>query len=151
MLFQSRLAAEKEFQALKLLFLRKIAVPEPISRSRHVLVMGIIDGIELAKWKRVSQPGKILKRILNNVRKTYLKVGIIHADLSEYNVILRRDKRILIIDWPQYVTAKHPNASELLKRDVQNVLQYFKRRYKLNVRFDDGLEYVTGGELIATL
>jgi RIO kinase 2 len=150
-LFQSRLAAEKEFQALKLLFPRKIAVPEPISQSRHVLVMGIIDGVELAKWKRIHQSEKILKTILQNVRKTYLKAGIIHADLSEYNVILRRDKRILIIDWPQYVTLEHPNSSELLKRDVQNILQHFKRRHKIDIELDESLEYVTGRKPITIL
>lgn len=150
-LFQSRLAAEREFQALKLLFPKNIAVPEPISQNRHVLVMGMIDGVELAKWKRIAQSRKVLKKILENVRKTYLKAGIIHADLSEYNVILRRDEDILIIDWPQYVTLRHPNASELLKRDVQNILQYFRRRHKLNIRFEESLEYVTGSRLFTTL
>ncbi len=150
-LFQSHLAAEREFQALKLLFPKNIAVPEPVSQNRHVLVMGMIDGIELAKWKQTNGSEKILKRILRNVRKTYLKAGIVHADLSEYNVILRQDKRILIIDWPQYVTVRHPNASELLKRDVQNILQYFKRRHELDIRLEESLEYITGRRQTTTL
>jgi RIO kinase 2 len=143
-LYQSRLAAEKEFQALQLLFPCKVAVPKPISQNRHVIAMGMIEGAELANWKKLSNPKKILKEILRNVRRAYLKAGIIHADLSEYNVILKTDKHTLIIDWPQYVTRDHPNAVELLKRDIQNILQYFKRKHKLNVKLEESLSYVTG-------
>jgi len=142
-LFQSRLAAEKEFQALKLLFPHKIAVPKPISQNRHVIVMGMIEGAELAKWKGIPQPQKILKEILRNVRKAYLKTGVIHADLSEYNIILKPNMHILIIDWPQYVTKEHPNAKMLLTRDVRNVLNYFKRKRMLRVKLKEALAYVT--------
>jgi len=143
-LFQSRLAAEKEFQALRLLFPYKVAVPEPISQNRHVVVMGMIEGAELAEWKEIRKPEKVLKEILRNVRKVYLKAGVIHADLSEYNVILKPDMHILIIDWPQYVTKDHPNANELLTRDVKNILHYFKRKYMLKVKLNEALSYVTG-------
>jgi RIO kinase 2 len=143
-LYQSRLAAEKEFQALQLLFPCKVAVPKPISQNRHVIAMGMIEGTELANWKKLSNPGKILKEILRNVRKAYVNAGLIHADLSEYNIILKTDKHILIIDWPQYAPRSHPNAQDLLKRDVQNILQYFRRKHKLNVTLEESLEYVVG-------
>ncbi|MGB9756744.1 MAG: RIO1 family regulatory kinase/ATPase, partial [Candidatus Bathyarchaeales archaeon] len=112
-LYQSRLAAEKEFEALKLVFPHGVAVPEPISQNRHVLVMGMIEGAELAEYKEISKPEKVLKEILRNIRKAYLKAGIIHADLSEYNVLLKPNMHILIIDWPQYVRKEHPNAQQL--------------------------------------
>lgn len=143
-LYQSRLAAEREFQALRLLFPFKVAVPEPFSQNRHVVVMGMIEGTELTNWKRLSKPEKILKEILRNVRKAFLKAGVIHGDLSEYNIILQPNKHILIIDWPQFVTREHPNAKEMLKRDVQNVLQYFERKHKLHVGLEESLKYVVG-------
>ena len=143
-LFQSRLAAEKEFQALRLLFPYKVAVPAPISQNRHVIAMGMIEGAEIADWKQIRKPEKVLKEILRNVRKVYLKAGVIHADLSEYNVILKPDMHILIIDWPQYVTKDHLNANELLTRDVKNILHYFKRKYMLKVKLNEALSYVTG-------
>lgn len=145
-LFQSRLAAEKEFQALKLVFPHGIAVPEPISQNRHVLVMGMIEGAELAEYKQIPKPQKILNEILLNIRKTYLEAGVVHADLSEYNVILKPDMRILIIDWPQYVTSGHPNAEQLLTRDVKNILTFFKRKCMLKTRLKESLDYVTGVE-----
>ena len=143
-LYQSRLAAEREFQALKLLFPKKVAVPEPLSQNRHVVAMGMIEGAELGHWKRLARPEKILKEILRNVRKAYLKAGIIHADLSEYNIILKQNKHVLIIDWPQYVKKDHPNAKDLLKRDLQNVAQYFERKHGLKIDLQESLKYVTG-------
>ena len=150
-LFQSRLAAEKEFQALRLLFPYKVAVPAPISQNRHVIAMGMIEGAELSDWKEISKPEKVLKEILRNVRKAYLKAGVIHADLSEYNVILKPNMHILIIDWPQYVTMTHPNAKQLLTRDIKNILQYFKRKYMLKVKLKEALAYVTGMGKMATV
>lgn len=143
-LFQSKFAAEREFQALKLVFPHGVAVPKPISQNRHVLVMGMIEGAELAEWKEISKPERVLKEILINVRKAFLKAGVIHADLSEYNIILKPDMHVLIIDWPQYVTRNHPNAQQLLTRDVKNVLRYFKRKHMLKVRPLEALAYVTG-------
>jgi len=143
-LFESKLAAEKEFEALKLLFSHKISVPKPISQNRHAIAMGMIEGEELAEWKDILEPEKILKKILRNIRKAYLMAGVIHADLSEYNVLLKPDMQILIIDWPQYVTKEHPNAKQLLTRDIKNMLVYFKRKYMLEVKLKEALAYVTG-------
>jgi RIO kinase 2 len=143
-LYQSRLAAEKEYEALRLLFPFKVAVPEPIAQNRHVIVMGIIEGGELANWKRIPRPERVLREILRNVRKAYLRAGIIHADLSEYNVLLKPNRHILIIDWPQYVTREHPNSEDLLARDVRNVLQYFRRKHGLDAGLKESIEYVAG-------
>jgi len=150
-LYQSRLAAEKEYEALSLLHPCKVAVPKPVSQTRHVVAMGMIEGAELAHWRRIPKPGTILKKILRNVRKAYLKAGVVHADLSEYNIMLKPNRGILIIDWPQYVTRNHPNAEQLLSRDVQNVLQYFRRKHKLAAELDKSLDYVTGKSKTLTL
>jgi RIO kinase 2 len=149
-LFQSRLAAEREFQALKLVYQHGVAVPEPLSQNRHAIAMGIIEGAELAKWREISKPEKVLKEILRNVKKTYLKAGVVHADLSEYNIILKPNMHVLIIDWPQYVMANHPNAQQLLMRDVRNVLKYFSRRYRLKVKIKEVWDYVTGKDRALT-
>jgi RIO kinase 2 len=143
-LFQSRLAAEKEMRALRLLYPYDIAVPEPISHNRHVIVMGMIEGTKLAELRKIPRPKRTMKEILLNVKKAYLDAGVVHGDLSEYNIIIRPNNHVLIIDWPQYVTKKHPNATELLTRDVRNVLQYFTRKHILKVKLQEALDYVTG-------
>jgi len=80
-----------------------------------------------------------------------LKAGVIHADLSEYNILLKPDMHILIIDWPQYVLADHPNAQQLLLRDVKNVLTFFRRRFSVKVKIKEAFDYVTGEGRALTL
>ena len=143
-LFQSRLAAEKEFEALKLTHAYGVAVPEPISQSRHVIVMGMIEGGEVAKWREIEEPKTVLTEILVNVRRAFLDAGVIHGDLSEYNIILKPDMHILIIDWPQFVRRNHPNAEDLLLRDVKNVLDSFRRKFKVKVNLEDAYGFVSG-------
>jgi RIO kinase 2 len=143
-LFQSHLAAEKEYQAMQLVYENGVAVPEPISHNRHVIAMGIIEGGELSKWRKITNPKRVLKEVLRNIRKAYLKAHVIHGDLSEYNIILKPDMHVLIIDWPQYVMTDHPNAGELLQRDLQNVLTFFNRRFDVELDYQVACDYVTG-------
>jgi RIO kinase 2 len=143
-LFQSRLAAEKEFEALKLTHACGVAVPEPIFQNRHTIVMGVIEGGELSQYREIEDPLEVLEEILLNVRKAYLDAGVVHADLSEYNVILKPDRHVLIIDWPQYVTKDHPNSKDLLTRDVKNLLDFFNRRFRVKVEIEEVYNFVTG-------
>jgi RIO kinase 2 len=143
-LFQSHLAAEREFQAMKIVYENDVAVPEPITQNRHVVAMGMIEGAQLSKYKDIGKPEKVLKEILCNIRKAYLKAHIIHADISEYNIILQADGHILIIDWPQAVKTDHANATELLERDIKNLLTYFSRKFKLELTEEAACKYVTG-------
>jgi RIO kinase 2 len=145
-LFLSHIAAEKEFQAMQLVYKNGVSVPEPLSHNRHVIAMGMIEGAELSKYSEIGKPEKVFKEILRNVRKTYLKAHVIHADLSEYNIILRPDGHILIIDWPQYVMTDHANAKELLERDLKNIITFFSRRFNLKAVAEKAFDYVTGKE-----
>jgi RIO kinase 2 len=143
-LFQSHLAAEKEFQAMQLVYKEGVAVPEPISQNRHIIAMGMIEGGQLSKYKDVGDSFKVLKEILRNVRKAYLKAHVIHGDLSEYNIILKPDGHILIIDWPQYVKSDHTTSKDLLERDLKNVLSYFSRKFNVKVAIETAYNYTTG-------
>ncbi len=141
-LYQSRLAAEKEYKALKLLHPHRIAVPKPIYQNRHTVTMSMIEGAELAEYKELLNPQKTLQETLLNIRKAYLDAGVIHADLSEYNIIIKPNWHILIIDWPQYVTKEHPNAEQLLKRDIKNLIRFFRRKHKAKTKLKDALNYI---------
>jgi RIO kinase 2 len=140
---QSRIAAKKEYRALKLLHPKGVAVPKPITQNRHVLVMSMIEGAELYRQQELDDPQAILNEILVNVKKAYRDVHIIHGDLSPYNILLQLNQHTLIIDWPQNVTTKHPNAEELLERDLKNVLTFFQRKHGLKNQLKDALTYVT--------
>ena len=143
-LFQSHLAAEREFQAMKLAYENGVSVPEPISQNRHVIAMGMIEGAQLSKYRDIGKPEEVLKEILQNLRKAYLKAHLIHADISEYNIIMKPDGHLLIIDWPQAVKTNHANAAELLERDIKNVLTYFNRKFNVELTAKEAYDYVTG-------
>jgi RIO kinase 1 len=56
-----------------------------------------------------------------------LRAGLVHADLSEFNILAAADGPI-IIDLPQAVdAARNNNAKRLLLRDVANVTRFFAR------------------------
>lgn len=140
---QSSIAAKKEFVALKLLHPKGVAVPEPVTQIYHVLVMSMIEGAELYRYLELFDAHAVLDDILVNVRRAYLDVHIIHGDLSPFNVILKPNQHVLIIDWPQNVSTKHPNAKELLERDLRNVLTFFQRKYGIKNQLEHVLAYVT--------
>jgi len=141
-LYRSRLAAEREIEALKIVYPCGVSVPKPIGQNRHVVVMDMIEGEELARFIKIPKPRKVLDEILFNVKTAYLKAEVIHGDLSEFNVILNPDLHILIIDWPQFVKRNHPNADNLLRRDVRNTLKFFRRKFKMERILEDTLRYV---------
>jgi len=143
-LYQSRLAAQKEFEALKLVHPYGVSVPEPIQQNRHVVVMGMIEGSDLVDYIQIPEPQNVLDEILLNLRKAYLEAEVVHADLSEFNVIFRPNGHVLIIDWPQYVRKSHPNADQLLKRDVTNIVRFFQRKFKTKTRLKEALAYIKG-------
>jgi RIO kinase 2 len=143
-LYQSHIAAEREYHAMKLAYENGVSVPEPISQNRHVIAMGMIEGGELSKYRDIGDGKKVLRQILRNVKKAYLKAHLIHSDLSEYNIILRPDGQILIIDWPQAVKTDHPNAADLLERDLKNVLTFFSRKFSITLAKEEACKYVIG-------
>jgi RIO-like serine/threonine protein kinase len=104
--------------------------------------MGVIDGAELYHYPELLDVQAVLDEILVNVKRAYQDTHIIHGDLSPFNIILKQNQHMLIIDWPQAVSTKHPNAEELLKRDLRNVLTFFQRKYGLKQSLEGALAYV---------
>lgn len=132
-IYAARLAANREFTIMKKLY-PDVSMPKPIDQNRHTLVMEIAKGSELSKTK-VLDPEWYLDEILRQIRIIYSK-GIIHNDLSEYNIFVS-DEGVQIIDWPQYITKDHPHAEELLKRDIENVLNHFAKKYMVKRDVDE--------------
>lgn len=137
-LYAASLAARHEFQVMKILY-PDVSIPEPVAISRHALAMEFLSGDQLNRVI-LSNPRECLEIIIDEVRKAYQK-GIIHADLSEFNIIVVEDD-LRIIDWPQAVETNHPGAAELLERDLSNVLRFFERRYRIDMPLEDAVSEV---------
>ncbi|MEM0326948.1 MAG: RIO1 family regulatory kinase/ATPase, partial [Desulfurococcaceae archaeon] len=73
----------------------------------------------------------------------YHKASIVHGDLSEYNILVRKQDEVpFIIDWPQYVYRDDPQAVDLLKRDVSYVVKFFSKTYGVELKINEALDYV---------
>ncbi len=122
--------ARKEFKNLHSAFEAGVSVPKPITVRRNVLIMEFIgeNGISAPLLREIplKNPNKIYRQILANVKRLYRKAGLVHADLSEYNVMIWKGKPVLF-DVSQAVPREHPMASEFLHRDLKNLSRYFKR------------------------
>lgn len=139
-LYQARLAATNEYQALVLLY-PKVSVPRPIYHNRHVVVTSLIEGVPLFEVPPLSDPEGVLNKIIENLKVAY-EVGIVHGDMSEYNILITEGENIVIIDWPQWVSSNHPNAYFLLKRDIEHLLKFFKRKYRVERNPNQVLNYI---------
>ncbi|NHJ33465.1 MAG: serine/threonine protein phosphatase [Asgard group archaeon] len=129
-LYKSRLSAERELQGLKIANKIKLKAPKAIDGNRHIVIMEFFEGTELMNIG-LKNPLKIFNGVISEIRKLFVKGKIIHGDLSEYNVIITPKEDFLLIDFPQFESAEHVNAGELLYRDINNICKYFKRKFKV--------------------
>ena len=139
----ARLGAAREYRVLKALY-PGVSVPQPVALSRHAVVMEHMGGAELYKLD-LENPRECLEIVFEEVAAAW-RSGFVHADLSPYNVLVREDGEIVIIDWPQAVSRTDPQSAELLGRDVKNVLDHFERKYRLDVEPEEAIASIIGEE-----
>lgn len=122
-------AAKKEFDILRHLFLRGAPVPRPVYRVMHMVLMDFLDGYLLNDiYLNNSDILPILERIIGCIKMVY-DLGFINGDLSPFNVFVLKDGNIVLIDWPQAISIDDLKADQLIKRDVENIVKYFIRKY----------------------
>jgi len=139
--YASHLSARQEYDVIDILK-EKVKVPLPVGINRSALVESMVMGVNLHQ-ARLEDPETVLDMIISEVKKTY-ELDVIHADLSEYNIMIDEDGEITLIDWPQWIPVSHPNANEILKRDLDNVVNYFRRKYGIERQVGDILSQVVG-------
>lgn len=137
-------SAKREFDVLSEVSERGCPVPIPVDRAYHVLVMEEYLAVPLFKQKRLDKPERVYRKVLEALRCCVCKAGYVHADLSEFNVLIDGNEDVLIIDWPQAVKLGEPSSEEKLRRDVHNISRYFARKYRLEVDEDEALRFVKG-------
>jgi RIO kinase 1 len=142
--------ARKEFSNLKRMYGASVSVPKPICVYRNILVMEFIgeNGVRAPLLKEAAEAGlldrdfavQIFTEIVRNVYRMYWYAGLVHGDLSEYNVMLHGD-RVYIIDVSQAVKLEHPNSHMFLYRDINNIVKFFRDELKLRTLPIDKIYY----------
>lgn len=138
-------AAQREAEGLTRAEKAGVSVPEFIARDRHAVLMSKIDGLMLYHCRRteVEDPAGLLRQILQNLRLAYTKGKMVNGDVSEYNILFDGEMP-WIIDWPQYISSTHPNASELLLRDIEKSVAFFRKKFKVELDVTKAESYVLG-------
>ncbi|HMK47550.1 MAG TPA: serine protein kinase RIO [Methanocella sp.] len=128
---------QKEFRNLQRAAEAGIRVPQPLESERNILIMEFIgkDGVAAPRLRDLTleEPERIYRTVVGYMAALYHKAKLVHADLSEFNILLYEDEPVMI-DMGQSVLLDHPMAREFLLRDVRNIVRYFK---KLGVQCDE--------------
>lgn len=110
-----------------------VRVPQPYICTDGVLLMELVrdahdevaprlNDVDLSPEQAVHLHGRLLHEVVR-----MLCAGIIHGDLSEYNILLAADGPV-IIDLPQAIdAASNIEAATMLLRDVDNLAAYCGR------------------------
>ncbi len=143
--------ARKELKNLKRAFDAGVRVPKPIAYDKNVLIMEFIGKEGIAAPRLRDVPVEVLEldfdleelfwRIISEIKTLYNRGRLVHADLSEFNILMRGyaesgvagvsvgeiEIEPVIIDMGQSLLLEHPNADAFLKRDVRNIVTYFNK------------------------
>ena len=125
--------AEKEVRNLKRLQMGNIRCPTPLVLKSNFVIMEFLGkgGNAAPRLKdvsldSVSEWDGIYIEMIEIMRKLFKSCKLVHADLSEYN-ILYHEHNVYIIDVAQAVEDDHPNAIYFLKRDCNNINNFFEK------------------------
>lgn len=122
-LAMNRVSCEREMECLKRF--SDMSVPAVVDHDRHVIVQELLDYRPLYRT-RVSNADVIFRLTLEFIRDLWRR-GYVHGDLNEFNVMVDRD--IKVIDFPQCVGSNDERALDYLRRDVDCVIGYFRKKY----------------------
>jgi RIO kinase 1 len=122
-----------EWQALVRLWSLGVPVPYPVQVDGTELLMEwvTVDGETAPRLSQTRPSRTTLDSYyaqLREVISTMAQQGLVHGDLSAYN-ILAAGERLVVIDLPQVVDlVANPTGMELLMRDCANVCAWFRGR-----------------------
>lgn len=131
--------ARKEYRNLLRARASRVRVPTPYAVCNNVLVMELIGDEEAAPQlnkQHPENPERFFKEIMENVRILYNDAQLIHTDLSAFNILNNHDHPVLI-DFSHAIGLTYPNSKIYIKRDIENICNYFKKKFKLETNAEE--------------
>jgi RIO kinase 1 len=126
--------ARRELRNLELAYNAGVPVPRPLTVEGNVLVMSFlgVDGVRYPLLRETSYTADeyagLYGLVVEYIRRLYKDSGLIHGDLSEYNIMAPDPRTVYFIDLSQSVLRDTPYAEILLMRDLRNVSRFFASR-----------------------
>jgi RIO kinase 1 len=140
--------AKKEFTNLKQLKRYGIPCPRPIAFHKNLLLMSYV-GTKVAPAPMLKEVdvdfSSIYYQVVEDMGTMYRKAKLVHADMSEYNLLYHR-RKAYFVDVGQAVDRGHPAADYFLERDIRNVVRFFSSK-GIKCNFEDLLRTVKGGSV----
>ncbi len=119
----------REFKNLQRAHEAGVAVPKPIGYEKNVLAMEFVGeaGVPYPLMKDVppKTPQLVFESLFEAIKNLYRKAELVHADFSEYNVMLTPEP--LLIDFSMATDIANPMSDELLMRDLSQLVRYFRK------------------------
>lgn len=131
----SKLAANKEYQFMTMLYNKGFEVPEPFDNSRHCVLMELIKGYPMRRLRKHKNIPKLYSDLMSFIVKLG-NHGLIHCDFNEFNIMIKDelegedDCGYVVIDFPQCISIQHQDASYYFQRDVNCIKRFFKKKLK---------------------
>ncbi|KAH9383402.1 hypothetical protein HPB48_024644 [Haemaphysalis longicornis] len=125
--------AEKEMHNLRKIERAGLPCPSVVLLKKHLLVMSFVgaDGVPAPQLREAQLAGEQLAsayaQTVRLARELYSRCQLVHADLSEYNLLWHQGQ-VVLIDVSQAVDRLHPHALEFLLRDCTNVSRFFEKQ-----------------------
>ncbi|MEM5843163.1 MAG: RIO1 family regulatory kinase/ATPase [Candidatus Aenigmatarchaeota archaeon] len=120
----------REYRNLRIAYEKgKVSCPRPIISYQNILVMEFLgeNGVSYPQLKDVNLDYQSAKnfyfQIIENM-KNLKKIGLVHGDLSEHNILVGNDK-IYLIDFSHGVRSDSIVYDEMFKRDLENINRFF--------------------------
>ena len=124
---------QKEYRNLLLAYQAGVSVPQVFKCWENVIVMEYVNG-NMLKDTQLKHPEQFAQKVKKEVKTLIEKANLIHGDLSEFNILVR-DEKPVIIDFGQAMSCKTEDElkknGDLLRRDIEQVQAYFKKTYGL--------------------
>jgi RIO kinase 1 len=119
----------REFKNLQRAHEAGVAVPKPIGYEKNVLAMEFVgeEGVPYPIMKDTppKAPRQVFESLFEAIKTLYHKAELIHADFSEYNVMLT--PKPVLIDFSMATDIANPMSDELLMRDLSQLVRYFRK------------------------
>ena len=130
--------SQKEFRNLQLCHKVGMYVPYTYKQLNNVIIMDYIDGLML-KDTEIEEPEIFFELLIEQMKLMKKEANLIHGDLSEFNILVE-DQLPVIIDMGQAMNFKNEDdfkeLYDLYLRDIKNVVNYFNKRYDLDLDLD---------------